>query len=273
MRRRGKSAECPSNGVAESTTAEGRSRSEDVHTHSSSFHEGDWAASWIMRVQAYDGNPVPLPVPPGGGYYCPLVDMMPVSSQSTPLHRCNFALMLLTELVVDRVDISWAAHLPLLLHVLFLGLDHVKPLVYEHCKRLLTNLVLVLACKVETRHDITTSQAAGMYSPSSSSLGGDPHSQPPPFSPMSVMSVEQPYAMPVVTPSSEADSPPRLCSNYSSSSTLQQNGHSSLSLDRNSATEEERQNTLPESQTARPLTQEEEIELQARSLIEFVTTR
>ena len=62
--------------------------------------------------------------------------------------------MLLTELVVERVDINWAVHLPLLLHVIFLGLDHVHSLVYEHCKRLLINLVLVLTCKVETRHDI-----------------------------------------------------------------------------------------------------------------------
>jgi hypothetical protein len=271
VRRRDKNVESPSNEDPESTATEGQSRSEDIHIDG--FPEGDWATSWIMRLQAYDGNPVPLPVPPGGGYYCPLVDMMPVSSQSTPLHRCNFALMLLTELVVDRVDISWAAHLPLLLHVLFLGLDHVKPLVYEHCKRLLTNLVLVLACKVETRQDINANQATSICSPSTSSLGGDPHSQPPPFSPMSVMSVEQPYATPVPELTSEADSPPRLCSSYSSSSTLQQNEQSSLSLDRNSTGGEDRQNSLPESQTARPLTQDEEIELQSRSLIEFVTTR
>lgn len=233
----------------------------------SSRYESDWAASWIVRVQASDGSPVPLPVPPGGGYYCPLFELLPVSSQQTPLHRCNFALMLLTELVVDRVDINWAAHLPLLLHVLFLGLDHVKPLVYEHCKRLLTNLVLVLACKVETRHDITASQAYGLRSPSDSSLGGESQAHPPPFSPISV---DQPYSAPVVTPASE---PETLYSNYSSSSTLQQNEQSSLSFDRDCADGEERQSSLPEPQATRPLTQEEEIELQARLLIEFVTTR
>ena len=40
----------------------------------------------------------------------------------TPLTcRCNFALMLLTELVVDRCAIKWNIFLPKLLHMAFLG--------------------------------------------------------------------------------------------------------------------------------------------------------
>jgi len=35
--------------------------------------------------------------------------------------RCNFALMLLAEIVSDQRDITWIIHLPLLLHVGFLG--------------------------------------------------------------------------------------------------------------------------------------------------------
>lgn len=59
--------------------------------------------------------------------------------------RCNVAVMLLTDVVVDGVDLDWSIHVPLMLHILFLGLDHNRPLVHEHCKQLLLNLLLVLA--------------------------------------------------------------------------------------------------------------------------------
>ena len=35
--------------------------------------------------------------------------------------RCNFALMLLAELVLDQASVDWEEHLPLMLHVIFLG--------------------------------------------------------------------------------------------------------------------------------------------------------
>lgn len=35
--------------------------------------------------------------------------------------RCNFALMLLAELVLDQASVDWEKHLPLMLHVIFLG--------------------------------------------------------------------------------------------------------------------------------------------------------
>ena len=53
--------------------------------------------------------------------------------------------MLLADVVVDGVDLDWSIHVPLMLHILFLGLDHNRPLVHEHCKQLLLNLLLVLA--------------------------------------------------------------------------------------------------------------------------------
>ena len=59
--------------------------------------------------------------------------------------------MVLSELVLElRCEVDWAAHLPLLLHVALLGLDLLRPLVYEHSKALLGNLVIVLACKDDT---------------------------------------------------------------------------------------------------------------------------
>ena len=59
--------------------------------------------------------------------------------------RCNLAVMLLTDLIVDCEVVDWTAHLPLMLHIIFLGLDNARPLIHEHCKKLLTNLLLVLA--------------------------------------------------------------------------------------------------------------------------------
>lgn len=53
--------------------------------------------------------------------------------------------MLLTDVVVDVVDVDWSIHVPLMLHIAFLGLDHSRTLVHEHCKQLLLNLLLVLA--------------------------------------------------------------------------------------------------------------------------------
>ena len=35
--------------------------------------------------------------------------------------RCNIALMLLAELVLDQASVDWEEHLPLMLHVIFLG--------------------------------------------------------------------------------------------------------------------------------------------------------
>lgn len=53
--------------------------------------------------------------------------------------------MLLTDVVVDVADVEWSIHLPLMLHILFLGLDHSRTLVHQHCKQLLMNLLIVLA--------------------------------------------------------------------------------------------------------------------------------
>jgi len=53
--------------------------------------------------------------------------------------------MLLTDLVVDMAELDWSIHVPLILHIVFLGLDHTRSLVHEHCKALLLNLLIMLA--------------------------------------------------------------------------------------------------------------------------------
>lgn len=59
--------------------------------------------------------------------------------------RCNVAVMLLTDIVIDGIDgIDLALNIPLMLHILFLGLDHTRPIVRDHCKQLLLNLLVSL---------------------------------------------------------------------------------------------------------------------------------
>ncbi|KAG5844677.1 hypothetical protein ANANG_G00165010 [Anguilla anguilla] len=102
---------------------------------------------WLMNVLETN-QPQPLPMPITGGCWAPLVDYLPETiTPRGPLHRCNIAVIFMTEMVVDHsVREDWALHLPLLLHALFLGLDHYRPEVFEHSKRLLLHLLLTLSC-------------------------------------------------------------------------------------------------------------------------------
>ncbi|KAG9351808.1 hypothetical protein JZ751_023059 [Albula glossodonta] len=104
-------------------------------------------SSWLMSVLE-SNQPQPLPMPANGGCWAPLVDYLPETTiPRGPLHRCNIAVIFMTEMVVDHsVREDWALHLPLLLHALFLGLDHYRPEVFEHSKRLLLHLLITLSC-------------------------------------------------------------------------------------------------------------------------------
>lgn len=51
--------------------------------------------------------------------------------------------MLLADIVVEGIEgIDLALNIPLMLHILFLGLDHTRPIVRDHCKELLLNLLV-----------------------------------------------------------------------------------------------------------------------------------
>lgn len=57
--------------------------------------------------------------------------------------RCNVAVMLLVDIVIDGIpEVDWTLHVPTMLHILFLGLDHTRPIVRDHCKQLLLNLLV-----------------------------------------------------------------------------------------------------------------------------------
>ncbi|KAJ8277121.1 hypothetical protein GJAV_G00071690 [Gymnothorax javanicus] len=101
-------------------------------------------ANWRLKVMEHN-SPEPLPFPPLGGSWSPLVDYLPeTNTPGVPLHRCNIAIILLTDLIVDYgVKVEWSSYLHLLLHAIFIGLDHQHPEVYEHSKRLLLHLLVI----------------------------------------------------------------------------------------------------------------------------------
>ena len=127
--------------------------------------EEGWTVRWRAAVRGKETTAVPLPTLPSKQYYASLQPLLKLPvRQLAPLHRymlcvplnavgydgcrCNFALMVLSELVLElRCNVDWFVHLPLLLHVALLGLDVMRPLVYEHSKAMLGNLVVVLACR------------------------------------------------------------------------------------------------------------------------------
>ncbi|XP_075005138.1 protein furry homolog-like isoform X9 [Calonectris borealis] len=102
-------------------------------------------SNWRLKVMEHNQGE-PLPFPPTGGCWSPLVDYLPETSPpGMSLHRCNIAVILLTDLIVDHsVKVEWGGYLHLLLHAIFIGFDHCHPEVYEHCKRLLLHLLVVM---------------------------------------------------------------------------------------------------------------------------------
>lgn len=100
-----------------------------------------------MRSEQPTTAPHPLPMPEYGGYFAQLTEFLPdISLPISGFHRCNVAVMLLVDIVIDGIpDVDWTLHLPIMMHILFLGLDHTRPIVRDHCKQLLLNLLVVLA--------------------------------------------------------------------------------------------------------------------------------
>ncbi|XP_074032347.1 protein furry-like isoform X2 [Leptinotarsa decemlineata] len=121
-----------------------KTRNQDEMT--SSLEEVAIEEDVILRDKLDIPQPHPLPMPEFGGYFAPLTEYLPDSSQPiSGFHRCNVGVMLLCDIVVDGIELDWTIHVPLMLHISFLGLDHNRPLVYQHCKQLLLNLLIVLA--------------------------------------------------------------------------------------------------------------------------------
>ena len=130
-------------------------RSSDTQTGECAEGDG-WASNWRACVHRSEGLPVPLPSPRDKLFFASMKDMLKVHlplRQMINLHRyallnsvfpshkvvcifrSNFALILLSEMVMDPGDVDWAAHLPLLLHVVTLGktVPHAPILLWAVC--------------------------------------------------------------------------------------------------------------------------------------------
>ncbi|KAJ0183584.1 hypothetical protein K1T71_000007 [Dendrolimus kikuchii] len=91
-------------------------------------------------------QPRPLPMPEYGGFFARLTEYLPDSNQPiSGFHRCNVAVMLLCDVVLDGVELDWSIHVPLMLHIVFLGMDHTRWIVHQHCRQLLLNLLIAVA--------------------------------------------------------------------------------------------------------------------------------
>jgi hypothetical protein len=75
----------------------------------------------------------------GNGYVAPLQSF--VAGLSPLIDLFNPALIFTVEVVQQHSGYAWRRHLPLMLHALFLGLDHTSPYVHRQCQQLLFNLV------------------------------------------------------------------------------------------------------------------------------------
>lgn len=133
-----------------------------VHGMAASLHSGNSSAPphseefQLDDQELLNNKLVPLPMPEYGGYYAPLKEFFPTQPVA-PFHRCNIALMFVSELIAEGTTIGFTVddsrkdvkfewcgqYLPLMIHMAFLGLDHIRPLVHQHSYRLLINVLIV----------------------------------------------------------------------------------------------------------------------------------
>ncbi|XP_045531819.1 protein furry isoform X2 [Pieris brassicae] len=133
-------------------------------------------------------QPRPLPMPEYGGFFALLTEYLPDTNQPVSgFHRCNVAVMLLCDVVLDGVELDWSIHVPLMLHIVFLGMDHTRWLVHQHCRQLLLNLLVAVAA----HHDHLTI-ARVLLAARSAHLGLP---LPPPALPLTTHNFTEPDAM------------------------------------------------------------------------------
>ena len=104
--------------------SESGSLKRDSSHHSTSWNidEAQWAVNWRIEVRSNEGQATPLPTPNNTTFYASMKETLKLPCrQVAHLHRSNFALILLSEIVGDIITFDWLTHLPVLLHVVTLG--------------------------------------------------------------------------------------------------------------------------------------------------------
>uniref|UniRef100_A0A8C7U683 Furry homolog a (Drosophila) n=1 Tax=Oncorhynchus mykiss TaxID=8022 RepID=A0A8C7U683_ONCMY len=108
---------------------------------------------WLMSV-VETNQPLPLPMPVNGGCWAPLVDYLPETiTPKGPLHRYTHSYLFYTVIIADFYQGCQTFWTPLYLLSLYYdvffsptGMDHYRPEVFEHSKRLLLHLLITLSC-------------------------------------------------------------------------------------------------------------------------------
>ena len=98
-------------------------------------------------------NTPPPPRPLTNSYNLSLNDLMPEVSNFISPARGHLALVLIAEISFEKIATQVVNHLPVLLQQIFLGLDNINRLVYDHCRILLQNLIEMLVLDRERRKD------------------------------------------------------------------------------------------------------------------------
>ena len=81
-----------------------------------------WVAHWRTSWKQLGGMPMALPLPSGRSYLsASILELLNCEPYRYQIHRCNFAVMFLSELVVNLYNFNWMQYLPRLLHMLTLG--------------------------------------------------------------------------------------------------------------------------------------------------------
>ena len=81
-----------------------------------------WAAKWRIEVRSHEDQSFPLPIPFAMRFFASMKDILKIPCRHINMHRSNFALILLSEVVPEVNDFDWTTQLPVLLHVMTLGI-------------------------------------------------------------------------------------------------------------------------------------------------------
>ena len=98
-------------------------KTEEVVSDRKEEHEGESRASrWRIEVRNKEAHAIPLPNPVKLRFFASMKDILKIPChQFINMHRSNFALILLSEVVPEVNNFDWTTQLPVLLHVITLG--------------------------------------------------------------------------------------------------------------------------------------------------------
>ena len=97
-------------------------KTEEVVSGRKEYEGESWASRWRIEVCNKEAHTIPLPNPVKLRFFASMKDILKIPCcQFINMHRSNFALIFLSEVVPEVNDFDWTTQLPVLLHVITLG--------------------------------------------------------------------------------------------------------------------------------------------------------